>query len=209
MAARWPAIAPQGLRLDDLAETPDLVFAVAVEVSPGLGLGLGGHIALVETRVAGARAGLGRPGFVVLHFASLTDAAVDGVGAGGDDGSVVVGVGVRCAGDGREEWVRRVAVPAGGFAHFGLMYSPCANGTDACVSVLFFARGAGHVPEVRAVAGEGLLNGVLADEAVGKTGDVADVVTGPLADRVRFENCSGVFHRVGLLAYAHLADILP
>ena len=209
MAARWPAIAPQGLRLDDLAETSDLVFAVAVKVSPGLGLGLGGRIALVETSVAGARARLGRPGLGVLHSASRTDAAVDGVGAGGDDRPVVVGVGVCCAGDGREECARRVAVPAGGFAHFRLMYSPCANGTDARVSVLLFARGAAYVPEVRAVAGEGLLNGVLADEDVGKAGDVADVVTSPLADGIRFEDCSGVFHGVWLLANPDLTDILP
>ena len=214
VAARWPSNRAARffcLRLDDLAETPDLVFAVAVKVSPGLGLGLGGRIdvALVETGVAGAGAGFGRPGFGVLHVAGCTDAAVDGVGAGRDDGPVVVRVGVRGASDGREEWARRVAVPAGGFAHLRLVYPPCANGSDARVAVLVFARGAAHVPEVRAVAREGLLDGVLADEYVGKAGDVADVVTGPLADGIRFKDRSGVFHRVRLLADADLSDILP
>lgn len=85
---------------------------MAVEMSLGLGLAFGGRIALVGTRVAGASTGFGRSGFGVLCRATVTNAAVDGVGAGGDDGPVVIRVGVRRAGDGREEWAGRVAVPA-------------------------------------------------------------------------------------------------
>ena len=133
---------------------------------------------------------------------------MDGIGAARDDGSVVVRVRVRGAGHGREECVRGVAVPAGCWAHFAQVDAICANGSDACVSVLFFANGAGHVPQVRAVAREGLLDSVLASEGVGEAGDVADVVTGPRCDGVRFEHRSAVLLGVvGLLAYAHLADV--
>lgn len=86
----------------DLTETSDFVYAVAVKMSL-LGLALGGRIALVGARVAGAGAGFGRAGFGVLPFAIVTDAADEGIGAGGDDGPVVIGIGVRCAGDGGEE----------------------------------------------------------------------------------------------------------
>lgn len=84
------------------------------------------------------------------------------------------------------------------------MYSPWTDRTDAGVSVLVVTRGAVHFPEVCIVAREGLLNGVLADDRVGVAEDVADVVAGPLADGVRLEDCSAVFHRVGLLAYTDL-----
>ena len=178
---------------------------MAVKMSLGIGFDLGVRITLVGTGVAVARTSFGRPGLVVLPSAIRTNAAVDGVGAGGDNGPVVVGVGVRCARNGREERVRRIAVPAGGFAHFVHMGSPGTNGTDACVSVLVVTRGAGCVPEVRAIAGKCILNGVSAGEGVGKAGDVADVVSSPLADGVRFEDCSGVIHRMGLLANADLS----
>ena len=82
---------------DDLAETPDLVYAVAVKMSPGLGLGLGGRITFVGTRIAAAGAGLGRTGLGVTPLAVLTDAAGDGIGAGGNNGPVVIGEGVGCA----------------------------------------------------------------------------------------------------------------
>lgn len=133
---------------------------------------------------------------------------MDGVGAGRDDGSVVIRIRVRGARDGREEWVRRVAVPAGCFAHFGQVHSPCADGPDACVTVLLFAFGAGLFEQVPAVTCESLLDSVFAHDGVGETGDVANVVTGPCADGVRFEDRSGVFYGVGLLAYADLAVIL-
>ena len=196
--------------LDDLTEPPDLVYAVAVDMSLGLGLTLGSRIALVGTFVAGARSLFGRTGLGVLPLAVLTDAAGDGVGAGGDDGAVVVGVGVRRAGDGREERVRRVAVPAGfGIqAHFLGVCAPWAHGADARVSVLVFTVGAFDFPEVRVVAREGLLDSVLADDGVGVAENVADVVAGPLADGVRFEDGSAVFRRVGLFAYAYLSVVL-
>ena len=44
---------------------------------------------------------------------------------------------------------------------------------------------------------------------MGVAEDVANVVTGPLAHGVGFENCSAVFHRVGLIAYANLSVPLP
>lgn len=185
------------------------MFAVAVNVSPRLELGLGLRIALVGTRATGARAFLGRSGFGVLDSASRIDAAGEGVGAGGEDSPVIVGGRVNCARDGREECVRRVAVPAGGFAHCRRMYSPWTNGIDARVSVLVFAIGAGYFPEVRAVADEGASDGVKAGERVGNPEDIADVVTGPSADGVRFEDCSAVFDGVGLLSNANLTDILP
>lgn len=93
------------------------MYAVAVKMSPELGLGLGGRITFVGTRVTGAGAGLGRTGLGVLPLTVLTDAAGDSVGAGGNDGPVVIGEGVACARDGREKWVGRVAVPAGCLAH--------------------------------------------------------------------------------------------
>ena len=72
-------------RLDDLTQTSDFVYAVAVGMSLGLGLALGGCIPLVGTGIAVAGTILGRPGLGVLPLAVLTDAADDGVGAGGDD----------------------------------------------------------------------------------------------------------------------------
>lgn len=176
-------------RSHNLAQSTDLVFAVAVNVSLGLGLALGLRVALlVQSGVAGACAGFCGTGFRVLHVASGADAAVDGVGAGRYDGAVVVRVRVRGASDGREEGGRRVAVPAGCFAHFGQVHSVCADGADACVAVLLFAVGAGYVPEVGAVAGERLLHGVLASDGVGIAADVADVVARPCAHGVRLDH---------------------
>ena len=109
---------------------------MAVEMSLGFGLGLRSRIALIRPRVAGAASILGRTGLGILPFATLANAASDGVGAGGDDGAVVVGVGVRCARDGGEKRVRRVAVPAGGFAHRAGMFPPRTDRPDAGVSVL-------------------------------------------------------------------------
>lgn len=86
--------------LDDLTETPELVYAVAVQMSLGLGLTLGSRVALVGTFVAGAGSVFSRTGLGVLPRAVLPNAAGDGVGAGGDDGTVVLGVGVCCARDG-------------------------------------------------------------------------------------------------------------
>lgn len=192
----------------DLTETSDFVYAVAVKVSL-LGLALGGRIALVGARVAGAGASFGRAGLGVLPFAIATDAADEGVGAGGDDGPVVVGVGVCCAGDGGEEGIGRVAVPAGGLAHGAGVYSPWTDGTDTGVSVFVVARGAAYVPEIRVVAREGLLHGVLADDGVGVAEDVTDVVAGPLTDWVCFEDRPAVFYRVGLVAYTYLSVPLP
>ena len=185
--------------------------SMAVEMSLGLGLAFRGRVALVGTRVAGAGTGFGLTGQGVLPLATVTNAADDGVGAGGNDGAVVIREGVCCAGNGREERVGRVAVPAGGgtFAHCCSMYSPWTDGTDAGVSILVFARGAAHVPEVDVVARKGLLNTVLAHEVMGVAQDVADVVAGPFAIRVCFEECAGVLNSVRLFAYADLSVPLP
>lgn len=85
------------------------------------------------------------------------------------------------------------------------MFSPCTNGADTGVSVLFFARGAAYVPEVHAVARESLLNSILADDVVGEAGNVADVVAGPFADGIYFEDRPGVSDRVWHFAYADLS----
>lgn len=130
---------------------------------------------------------------------------MDGVGAGGDDGAVVVGVGVCCARDGREKRIGRVTVPARGFTHGAGVHAPWTNGTDAGVPVLVVARGVGNVPEVQIVAREGILLDVSADDGVGVAEDVADVVAGPLADGVRFQYRSAIFHGVRLVAYAYLS----
>ena len=178
--------------------------AVAVEMSLPMPA-LGGGIALVRTRVAGTASILGLAGIWVFPFAFLADTASDGVGAGGDDGPVVVGIGVCCARDGGEEWVGPVAVPAGGRAHCAGVCSPGTDWADTRVSVLIVTGSALDIPELRVVTGERLLNGVLADDGVGVAEDVADVVAGPLANRVRFKDCSAVFDRMGLVAYAYLS----
>ena len=196
-------------RLYDLTETPGLVLAMAVNMSLGFDLCLRGRITLVGTGVASAGASFRRTGLGILPTTARTDAAGNFVGAGGDDGPVVIWVGIRCAGDGREKWVGWVAIPAGGQAHFRSMYSPSTDWSDAGVSVLFIAFGAGHVPEICTVTCHGPLDDIFAGEAVGVAGDVTDVVAGPLADGVRFEDCSGVFGRVGLVTYAYLSVPLP
>ena len=85
------------------------------------------------------------------------------------------------------------------------MHSPWTDWIDAGVSVLGVARGAGNVPEAPVVAGEGLLNGVLAGDGVGVTEYIANVVAGPFADWVGFQYCSAIYRGVGLFAYAHLS----
>ena len=100
--------------LDNLTEASDFMCAMCVNMSLGLGLRLGCRIALIGTLIAATRACLGRAGLGVRPRALLTDAAVDGVGAGRDDGPVVVGEHVRRTGDGSEECIGGVAVPAGG-----------------------------------------------------------------------------------------------
>ena len=99
------------IHLNDLAKTSNLVFSMAVKVAPEL-LALGDGIALVSARIAGAAALFGRPGFGVLPLAILAHAADQLVRAGRDDGSVVVRVRVRGAGDGGEEGVWWITVPA-------------------------------------------------------------------------------------------------
>ena len=196
------------VHLNDLAETSNLVFAMAVKMSPELGLALGNGIPLVGARIAGAAAVLGRSGFGVLPLAILANAADQLIRAGRDDGPVVVRVRVRSAGDGREEWVRWITVPARSLAHRGGTDTPGADGSDARVSVLFVACGVSHVEEVGVVASEGQRDAVLADDRVGESEDVADVVACPFADGVRLEDGSGVFDGVGLVTDAHLSIIL-
>lgn len=89
------------------------------------------------------------------------------------------------------------------------MYSPWTNGTDAGVSVLVFARGAAHVPEIDVIACKGLLDSVLAYDGMRIAENVADVVAGPFANGVCFEDCAGVFRTVWLFAYADLSVPLP
>ena len=200
--------AQRKVHLNDLAETSNLVFAMAVKMAPELGLALGHGIPLVGAGIAGAAAVLGRPGFGVLPLAVLAHAADQLVRAGRDDGSVIVRVRVRGAGDGREESVWRITVPAGSLAHHGCTDAPRADGSNARVSVLLVACGVCYVEEVRVVACEGQRDAVLADDGVGEPEDVADVVACPLADRVRFQYGSGVFDGVRLVANAHLSVIL-
>ena len=184
------------------------MFTVAVKMAPELGLALGDGIALVGARIACAAAVFGGPGFGVLPLAILAHAADQFVRAGRDDGSVVVRVRVRGAGDGREEGVRWITVPAGSFAHGGCTDTPGADGSDARISVLLVACGVGYVEEVGVVACEGQCDTVLADDGVGESEDVADVVACPFTNGVRFQDGSGVFDRVGLVADAHLSVIL-
>ena len=194
--------------LNDLAETSDPVFAMAVKMAPELGLALGDGIPLVSARIAGAAAVLGRPGFGILPLAVLTHTADQLVRAGRDDGPIVVWERVRGAGDGREERVWWITVPAGSLAHGGCTDTPGADGSYARVSVLIVACGSGYVEEVGVVASKGQCDAVLADDGVGEAEDVANVVACPFANGVRFQNGSGVFDRVRLVADAHLSVIL-
>ena len=73
------------IRSDDLAETPNLVFAMSVDMSPRLGLALGSRLALVNTFSAATAPVFGRPGFGVTPWAILPNVAMDFVGAGADD----------------------------------------------------------------------------------------------------------------------------
>lgn len=196
-------------RSHDLIETPGLVLAMVVDMSLSFNLCLRDRVTLVGAGVASAGASFRRAGLGILPTTARTDAADNFVGAGGDDGPIVIWVGIRCAGDGREKWVGRVAVPAGGQAHFRSMYSPSTDWSDAGVSVLLVACGAGYVPEVCTVTCHGPLDDIFAGEAVRVAGDITDVVAGPLADGVGFEDCSGVFGRVGLFANAYLSVPLP
>ena len=85
------------------------------------------------------------------------------------------------------------------------MGAPGSNGADAGVAVFVLAGGALDVPEVSVVAREGFLDRILADDGVGVAEDVGDVVGGPLADGVGFEDGAGVLCGVGLFADADLA----
>ena len=196
------------VHLNDLAETSNLVFAMAVKMAPELGLALGDRIPLVGARVAGAAALFGRPGFGVLPLAVLAHAADQLVRAGRNDGSVIVRVRVRGAGDGCEEGVWWITVPAGSLAHRGCTDTPGADGSDARVSVLIVTCGVGYVEEIGVVASEGQGDAVLADDGVGESENVANVVACPFADGVRFQDGSGIFDGVGLVADAHLSVIL-
>ena len=156
------------VHLNDLAETSNLVFAMAVKMAPELGLALGDGIPLVGARIAGAAAVLGRPGFGILPFAILAHAADQLVRAGRDDRSVIVRVCVRGAGDGREEGVWWITIPAGSLAHRGCTDAPGSDGSDARISVLLVACGVGYVKEIGVVASEGQRDAVLADNGVGE-----------------------------------------
>lgn len=162
----------------------------------------------IKPRIARTRPGLGLARVGVLPLAALADAAGDLVRRRGDDGAVVVRERVRGARGGREEGVRRVAVPAAraALAHGGRVGAPGPHGPHARVAVLVLALGAaGRAPEVRAVARQRLLLHVLADDRVRVAEDVADVVARPLAHGVRFEDRAAVLGWVGVVADADLA----
>ena len=103
----------------------------------------------------------------VFPLAGFADAAGDFVGASRDDGAVVVGKGVRGAGDGGEKGVGRVAIPAGISAHGGGVGAPWPDGPDAGVAIFVIAGGAIDVPEVGVIAREGFLDRILTDDGVG------------------------------------------
>ena len=197
--------AAQHIRLDDLTEAPDLVKTMTVSVSPLHPAALGRHIPLVGARVASTASVLCGTGLGVLPRARFPDAASDLVGAGRDDGTVVIRVGIRGAGDGREERVGRVAVPAGRGAHGAGVGAPGTDGSDAGFSVLIITRGAFDLPELGIVAREGLLHRILAHDGVGVAEDVADVVASPLAYGVRFEDSPAVYRGMRLFADADLS----
>ena len=90
----------QHIRLNDLTEAPDLVKTMAVSVSLPRLRTLGRHIALVGARIATTASILGGTGLWITPFARFSHAAGDFVGAGGDDGPVVVRIGICGAGDG-------------------------------------------------------------------------------------------------------------
>lgn len=75
----------RGVRSNELAETPNLVFAMSVNMSPRLGLALGNRLTLINALPAVTGPGFGRPGFGVTPWAVLANMAVDLVGAGADD----------------------------------------------------------------------------------------------------------------------------
>ena len=81
------------------------------------------------------------------------------------------------------------------------MRAPGTDGPNTRVSIFIFTRSALDLPEVGVVAREGLLDCVLADDGMGVAEDVADIVAGPFADGVRFENGSAVLGGMG-----HFAD---
>ena len=166
---------------------------------------LGRHIALIGAQFTVTASILGGTGLGILPLTRLSHTAGDFVGAGGDDGPVVIRVGIRGAGDGREEGIGRVAVPAGCGAHGAGVGAPGTDGPDAGVSVFVFTRGAFDLPEVGVVAREGLLYRILADDGVGVAEDIADVVAGPLAYGVRFEDGSAVLCGMGLFADTDLS----
>ena len=153
--------------LDDLTETPDLMCAMSVKMSSGLGLVLGNHITLIRSLVAATGARLGRASLGIRERAIRTDVAVDGVGTGRNDGPVVVREHVRPTGGGREERVGRVAIPARGRAHVLGVLPPWSHRTHARVPVRIVTLGALDTPQILAVPRKGALHGVFADEVVG------------------------------------------
>ena len=129
----------QDTALDNLTETSDLVKTMTVSVS------LSHHLSALDLDMAflflGAQLAIAAPvlcgtRFGVFPFARLSDAAGDFVGTGRDDGSVVIRVGVCGAGDGGEEGVGWVAIPARGWTHGAGVGSPWTDWADTGVSVL-------------------------------------------------------------------------
>ena len=173
-----------------------------------LSLALSLGITLIEAQFARTAPVLGRASLWVLPLAVLADAASDLVRASRDDGAVVVRIRVGGAGDRREERIGRVAVPAGVVLHGVEVRAERADGADAGVAVLVLARGILDLPEIGVVARERALHRVLADDGVGVADDVADVVAGPGAEGVGFDDGAAVFDGVGVVADADLADVL-
>ena len=85
------------------------------------------------------------------------------------------------------------------------MSSPWTDGTNACIPIFIITRGVFDLPEIGIVACKSLLHRILTNDGMRVTEDITDVVTGPIADWVRFEDCSTIFCRVGLFADADLA----
>ena len=81
------------------------------------------------------------------------------------------------------------------------MSAPGTDRPNTRVSIFIFTCGAFDLPEVGVVACEGLLYCILTDDRVGVTEDVADIVAGPFANRIRLENGSAVLCGMG-----HFAD---
>ena len=163
------------------------------------------NIPLISAEFAITRSVLRGTRFGVLPLARFPHTASNFVGGGRNDGAVVIGVCIRCARDGGEKGIRRIAVPAGSRAHGAGVGAPWTDRANARVPVFVIACRAVRVPEIGVIAREGLLDRVLTHDGVGVAEDVGDVVAGPLADGVGFEDCAAIFCRVGLFADADLA----